>query len=478
MEASDFGPVPMNQYQSLRYSLGFLLGESHERVAGHFRRIDFPRPLATHPRTRIAVAESLAGPLAILGQVVHPDLPHLDLDGIAKHLAGRTADRQQEIDKLVGRFAVIQVNDAGDLRIQTDAIGLRSVFFSVCDDGVIAGSHSRLVAEARGERMRRRPFRWGYPGMQTPYPTVRRLPANLELSLAHGTLHRFFPTTAIPEVAIEDAWDVAFDRAGIVIAALARREKVLVSLTGGLDSRTTLAASRSSWPRLQFFTYNRGDVRQRVDNNVAADLARILDLRHSVVRYKNERDPAMLRIVTENAFTSHQRRLACAYYRHFGEHRFLHIRSNLLELGRANLFYKFSKRPRFSHGPGTARSMAGLYTLAAKLGRESSEHVMPAFEQYVAATDFESTLGKASPWDMYFVEHRMGAWQGGVVLESDISFNTVIAFNSREVVRYFMGVPQEIRCSSPHLRERLEALLPEVKDIPINPRRYDSSELA
>ena len=88
MEASDFGPVPMNQYQSLRYSLGFLLGESHERVAGHFRRIDFPRPLATHPRTRIAVAESLAGPLAILGQVVHPDLPHLDLDGIARLLAG------------------------------------------------------------------------------------------------------------------------------------------------------------------------------------------------------------------------------------------------------------------------------------------------------------------------------------------------------------------------------------------------------
>ena len=72
----------------------------------------------------------------------------------------------------------------------------------------------------------------------------------------------------------------------------------------------------------------------------------------------------------------------------------------------------------------------------------------------------------------------MGAWQGGVVLESDISFNTVIAFNSREVVRHFMGVPQEIRCSSPNLRDRLEALLPEVKDIPINPRRYDRSEVA
>jgi hypothetical protein len=255
---------------------------------------------------------------------------------------------------------------------------------------------------------------------------------------------------------------------------LSERRKVLVSLTGGLDSRTTLAAGRDSWSHSTFFTYShsRGRHGQRVDIKVAADLARRLGLRHVVVDYSDNESETMLGIVKDNAYTSHQRQLACGYHRRFGEHLYLHVRSNLLELARSNLFYKTSRRLALPDGPCTAQSMGALYCLAAKLNPEKSRHVVPAFEDYVAAADYESTLGLASPWDMYFVEHRMGAWQAGVVLESDVSFNTVIAFNSREIVRTFMGVPQEIRCSSAHLAERLTALLPEVADIPINPSQY------
>jgi hypothetical protein len=47
--------------------------------------------------------------------------------------------------------------------------------------------------------VKRRPFRWGYPGLGTPYASVFRLPPNCELSLIQGTLQRFFPKAAIPE---------------------------------------------------------------------------------------------------------------------------------------------------------------------------------------------------------------------------------------------------------------------------------------
>jgi Queuosine biosynthesis protein QueC len=463
----------MRQVENLRYALGFLVGGNIEEVAPHFRQVDFPVPLAVHPQTRISVADNVAEPLALLGEAVHPDLPHLDLQGVANHLANCSTGRQQEIDKLVGRFVLIHGATKDDLRIQTDAIGLRAVFFSVSDHGVVVGSHAQLVARAgSGAQLRERPYRWGYPGLSTAYTSVRRLPPNCELALGKGTLTRFFPRAVIPETGIERAWDVAFDRAGAVISALSERRKVLVSLTGGLDSRTTLAAGRDSWSHLTFFTYTRGKREERVDVNVATDLARRLGLRHDVVRYSGNESQTILGIVKDNNYTPHKPPVAGGYHRRFGEHVYLHVRSNLLELARSNLFYKSTRRLAMQDGPCTAQSMGTLYSHAAKLSPGESTHVVPAFEDYVAAADYESTLGLASPWDMYFVEHRMGAWQAGVVLESDVSFNTVIAFNSREIVRTFMGVPQEIRCSSAHLAERLTALLPEVADIPINPSQY------
>lgn len=463
-----------NPFEHLRYSLGFLIGTEHGRVAEHFRRVEFPVPLAVHPRTEIAVAGAGTAPLAILGTAVHPELPHLDLQGIADHLGQSHLTRQQEVDKLVGRFALIQSGRDGDVKIQTDAIGMRSVFFSQSGDSVIAGSHARLVAEAlRGEtKIRRRPFRWGYPGMSTPYATVYQLPPNSDLLLSDGTLQRFFPKTALPEIGIEEAWDLAFDRARTTVRALAERRKLLVSLTGGLDSRTTLAAVRDSWPILLFFTYNRGDLKHRLDNAVAGDLSNLLGLRHIVVRYAPRGgDPAMLDILRANTFLSHQQGVACAYHERFGEGAFLHIRSNLLELFRSKLYVKPGKK-RGLKDPCNAESMSALYSHSAKLTPERSGHVLPAFAHYIAASDYESTIGNASPWDLYFVEHRMGAWHSAAVLESDLSFDTVIAFNSREILRHFMGIPQEIRCSSPHLDEKMKALLPEVRDIPINPTRY------
>lgn len=469
------GAAPTDAIENLRYSLGFLIGADKKGVADHFRRVNFPSPLAVHPRTPIAVACHGGQPLAILGEAVHPGMPGLDLQGVAEHLCSNEVIRQQEIDRLVGRFVVIQGGIRAGLRIQTDAIAMRSVFFSLSDGGPIAGSHASLVAKAAmagGDKKTTSPVRLGYPGISTPYASVFRLPPNCELSLAEGTLRRFFPERAIPETGIKEAWDFAFAQADAVIGGLARRHDLLVSLTAGLDSRTTLAASRNHWPHLLFFTYDRGIHKHRVDTRVALDLTQAFGLRHVIVDYsRHQPDPRMLRILAESTFTFHQHKLACAYHWRFGEGAYLHIRSNLLELARSNLFNRFSKHAGLED-PDTAESMAAVYNRAAKLTPEKAAHVMPTFEHYVTATNYESTVGKASPWDLYFIEHRMGAWHSGVILESDLSFDTVIAFNSRDVVRHFMGVPQEIRCTSPYLRQRLETLLPEAKKIPINPERY------
>lgn len=462
--------------EHLRYALGFVIGGGRPNiVAPHLRLVPFPVPLYVHPTTRYATVLTASRVVAVLGEAIHPRYPDLDLEGIAALLAARFDSRQTEVDQLVGRFVVISGTDLHDLGLQTDAIAMRAVFYTFASDGrLIAGTHAKLVADAAlgyPASVAPKPFALGYPGMTTPYPGVLRLPANVELMLADGRLRRFFPLEKIQPTTIEDAWAVAFDRAATVVGEWARRRPVLVSLTGGLDSRTTLAAARKHWSQLTFFTYDRGDPGHAIDMCVAQDIAGALGIKHLAIDFSADRPSAeLLKVIRDNSYGSHQRKLAAAYHARFGEQRFLHVRTNLLELGRSNLFAKGNKRPQLQGGLTTPGRMADFYIRSGKV--DPIEHVEPAFAEYVERTAFARTLGLASTWDLFFVEHRMGAWHSGVVLESDIAFDTVIAFNSREIVRHWMGVPEEVRSTASHLREMIESLLPELQRIPINPKQY------
>lgn len=459
----------------LRYALGFIVGCKADKVPKHFVRVPFPVELHIHPRTRFGIAHSPACTVALLGEAVHPEHPEFDTQQLAALISARYDARQDVVDKLVGRFAVIWGAGPKDMWLQTDAIGMRAVFYSAGTGGAIAGSHAKLVAETAtvgGDAVSAaKPFKLGYPGLTTPFPGVSRVPPNVELSLHSGILRRFFPVEPVPTVSIETAWEVAFSRAQAAISAFSRRRRLLVSLTAGLDTRTTLAALRGSFPQLSFFTYNGGVPSHLIDTRVAADIAARFGLRHECLDYSAyQPDPRMLSVLKDNSFTNHGPRLACAYLQRFGTGNWLHVRTNLLELGRSNLFAANDGAPGLHGGPSTAERMAKFYVKVARLERHA--HVLPAFERYVASTDFASAARLASPWDLYFVEHRMGAWHAGILLESDIAFDTIIAFNSREVVRHLMGIPQDVRATSPHLLSKLASMLPELSAIPINPDVY------
>jgi hypothetical protein len=465
---------------ALRFARGFLLGPARGLIPPTYRAVDFPVPLRINSNTHIGVARGGAGAVAVLGEALDPNAPLLDHDGVARMLLAAGSRRQAEIDRLVGRFAVITAAPDGEVEVQTDAIGLRSVYYTIVDGAVVAGGHAKLVAEAAGPRpmlAAPRPIRLGYPGMDTPHPGIWRLPANVALSMRSGRLRRFFPIQAIEPVTVEDMWSFALDQAGRAIEALRHRASVLVSLTAGLDSRTTLAAARASWPHLRFFTYlQQGERRahDEIDLAVSRDLTRLLGLAQEVVDLKGYRaDPALAALQADNAFTSHVGNLSCAYHDRFGSGRHVHVRTNLLELGRSNLFANNRKTPQFAAGPSTGQRMAEFYAAKAELPVDAG--MLDAFGRYVGETSFDRALAFASPWDLYFVEHRMGAWQGGVASLSDLAFDTIIAFNSREVVRRMMGVPQEVRSTSGHLIERLARVLPEVAHVPINPNRYPPS---
>lgn len=458
----------------LRYSLGFVVGHRLTWVPEHFVSVSFACPLHVHPNTSVAVSSSDGKAIAIVGEAIHPEHSQASAADIVNLLL-RCENRQSEIDKLVGRFAILESDQRRQISIQTDAIAMRSVYFGQHNGTTIAASSAKLVSLAchlKADRSGAASFKLGYAGIETPYRGVRRLPPNSSLDLNGGAVRRFFPLEPVPTCALEEAWDFAFSRARRVTSGSMQRRPLLLSLTAGLDSRTTLAATRGLWPELTFFTYKGPHLPPHErDVLVALDIARALGLRHLTLDYSGfVPDPSVLAAIKCNTFSSHAHMLACAYHHFLGGHKYLHIRTNLMEITRSNLYGYHDSRPEFSGGPATARQMAQYYALAGKLA--FSDRQVTAFEQYCELTQLHRALRFANAWDLYFVEHRMGGWHAGLVAESDVAFETIIAFNSREIIKRFMGVPQQTRYSSQLLRERLKRLLPEIAHIPINPKRY------
>lgn len=464
-------------HADLRYSLGFLVGRELDWVPAHFVPVPFVCPLHVHPNASVAVSSSDDDAVAVIGEAIHPDHPEMSQSNVAALLLRRTDSRQAEIDKLVGRFAIIDYDRRRGLAIQSDAIGMRGVFFGRRDGRTIAASSASLAAQScdvGAARRRGVRAKWGYPGIQTPFAGISRLPPNSSLELDSGAVRRFFPLEPIEPSNLIQSWDYAFSQAHQAVCGALNRRPVLLSLSAGLDTRTSLAATRGIWPKLTFFTYHGGrSPLHQLDVLVASDIARSLGLRHLVVDYCDlAPDPSVMEAIGHNTFASHSHQLACAYHRHFGPHKFLHFRTNLLELTRSNLYHKNDARPEFTGGPATAQQMAGFYAFAA--GFPINDQLVAAFAEYHALTDFSQALRFANAWDLFFVEHRMGAWHAGLVAESDVAFETLIAFNSRNIIRRFMGVPQKIRSRSGFLRGHLKKLLPEIAHIPINPRAYSS----
>ena len=459
----------MNMWE-LDYPFGFITGAVIDRVPSHFVRHKFPISLFTHPRTPVNIHQLEYQAVAIVGSPVDPDNPMQKVVDIAAQLCSAPSKSQDIIDRLVGRFAIIQGTLTSGFDIQNDATGMRSVYFDTTYLSTIAGSHAALVADAaKNLDKRRSPIRFalGYPGLATPWKTVDRLPPNHKLSLQSGELSRFLPTRALRNISIEDAWNNALRISERSAHGLRERHPLLMSLTAGLDSRTTLTGVRPLWPEIKFFTYTNGSPKHELDVRVAKSIARRLDLDFTVLDYSDKvYDPKVMYAINRNTFGSHQHKLSAAYLQMFGEMRALHIRTNVLEITRSNLFSMGNQK--FRDGPNTAKNLASYYAASGRL--EEIPAYLSAFTDYFNKTGLHDVPPSVSRWDLFFIEHRMGAWHSGVLEESDIAFDTTILFNSRQVIESFMAVPERERSDNGILQRIISQKLPEISDIPINPK--------
>ena len=417
--------------------------------------------------------------VALLGKAI--DILHwtMDFHDIVSQCLDRLSyseDRMLDyIDYLSGRFILIYHHN--DLtKLMSDAFGNRSTFYSFKRPTLIA-SHcriisdylqsptSRLMAAIRCDDEWKLGTNFGYPGNLTPFEDVYLLTPNTLINVEERKIQRFYPRRELGEGNLDEVVEEVSVLLKRQLELLHSEYKLVISLSAGIDTRTTLAVARDIAKDTLFFTYgdpgylndpNLGymadaklassiarfyEWRRRVletDLLVASEMAQVLELHHICLADATacEEDfEEFNQILDCNTYYSHARRLARTYLDAIPQG-LLHIRSNVSELAKAY------RRPRLAEFPLTPEKMAQQWKRMA-----TNKNAVEAFLQFAEVTDF-SAIHNYDPYDMFLWEHHEGTWLPCVLLESDLAFDTFELFNCRILAEKVLSVPPEQRTKS------------------------------
>lgn len=439
-----------DEMKKLLYANGYLFVRSERASApGGWVRTKFAGHALIHePRLKLTLAEDAATGvrIAALGHLCDVRQSLRGVPAVLEALAALPDEATflAETDWLCGRFVLI-VERAGRITVVGDATGNRQIHYHR-PSGTVA-SHPGLIRRnvpdlvSSGLKIVGR----GAPAHHTAYRDVYLLTPNMVLDLPEGTVRRFWPRAPIPQQTSQAAAEEMSRYMRAAMVNLMLHYRVRVSLTGGLDSRTT-AAICHDMPTVRFFNYYRSD---EIDSDRGD--REFFDWFAGWTDHPTEHHDAPSSIIPKEFAEVLKRntvqrcisRMAWYWYRHWRDQPDLvHVRSNLSEVGRAVLARSGAKMT-------CARDMAEIYLQPNKshLVRDMIT-TMDQFEHWAETVSFFEAAEKVDALALFQWEFRMATWYGNVVAESDVAVETIALYNCRKLLEAMLSVSRKEQLGS------------------------------
>lgn len=363
----------------------------------------------------------------------------------AERLAEAAAHGETEfldmLDVLGGRHVVLLGNEDG-FSLYQDAIGMRSVYFS--SSAEIVTSHANLLNELSSHQ-KRTPEQGLNAFMRawerTPYLGIDALLPNHSLTVPRFDIKRFFPreNNRFRDLSIQERIDALrrlWDRQWESLMEIG--PDLVMSVTGGNDSRTTLALLAEHLHSIQTFTYTTAkpansprEASLKLDKIIVDQIKSCIALNHKYIVEPAERagiEERLKSTLAKNTIGTHGRWLLPHYLEFSARENTLHIRGNAY----------------------------GLYKMA-WLSKENSDTLHDLRKQYFRLTKNDHQIESRQPrekhfiegikrWDYFdrqfdyhrsellFWELRLGRWASEIYNETDIAFNSLEPTNVRRML--------------------------------------------
>lgn len=463
--------------ERLHYRFGFLLHRADRVRSGLDRQLEdwgWRRcplgtfRLLTHPELPVSRLELGRWDAVALGEIWAEDG-----GSPAGRLSGVDADDDARLsialDDLCGRFALV-FHREGRIRVLHDALGSRAVYYHAAAP-FAAASHPRLVAAAVGAEpcpetaafmadpgYRARGNKY-LPGDRTPFRDVLALTPNCLLDPDVG-VRRYWPLGRNAPTSVA-TFAAALDRHLDALADhVSGRFRPVFGLTGGVDSRTGIAAFRRRGVAFETATW-RTDALDPKERGIVETLAGLLAVPHHALRPRGGEVGEMAAWEAGNMRSP--QRVAAAMLRAFeGRRDLVFLRGWGGEVLRG--YYQFK--------PGrmkalTAGEMTRLY-MASPMSAQSAAFARRCFEDFHVRTDSSRLAGLGyDPGDIFYWEHRLGTWAAAGNNELDPAMPTLILFNGRRLFATALGLPRRRRLTKRLLLDAVARYDPALAAVPL-----------
>jgi hypothetical protein len=353
-----------------------------------------------------------------------------------------------------------------------DASGMQITFYGNHNGRFYCSSHSNLIGDVCGlnfdpyvERLIHNRFYPllgnALPGDLSPYQDFKRLIPNHVARLSEGKwcVTRFFPTpnNALFEKDYDELIQTAADILSKSMSIIYKKwNRAAISLTGGCDSKTTLACTNGSYDKYAFFSYD-SQKAERVDAKAAAKICAKLSIPHKIynILYDDEsyEDISDIRMLLEynsgdigtcNANDVRKR------FEFLGMDDFdVEVKSWVSEIARAYYHKRFAKN-RFPKElkPRYATSLYKVLVSDRHLVKETDK----VFSNFLKKYYSDGSFGLIPWYDLFFWEFRMSSLNGLVITgEHQIAYDITIPYNNRILLQTLLSTPLEMRIKDrPH----------------------------
>jgi hypothetical protein len=415
------------------------------------------------------------------------------------------------LDYIAGRWLVVYKNPkASSVEIVGDPTSMIKINYSESKD--ICSSNIFLInrvlwggrTQYRKEFVERKKlWKSGTIGNFSPIQGVKILTPNHTLNLNTRQMTRFYPRHGeIKELPVANVESELLRLCEIQNTLLKKKFNIFTSLTAGLDSRSSLALMLLNGKPPTFFTYMLDDTHY-IDAIVADKIATRLHLNHYCLVDESEHylshyekmKSRILKVKDDAEFVKNIREWCwyvhgpkgvnvCRAMLHhattvsadsINPFRWLmaklkidsdfssqlpplHIRSNLFEIGRCF----------WGRWYGRCNKAENILKQSRK---DWAQECPDYFADFFSETELnEHSIEGVDLLDLFYWEHRCGTWVSEVLQETDFVYNTHSYVNCRKILSLLLSVSYENRINGTVFTNIIEKLLPNLTDIPINPK--------
>ncbi|WP_378924202.1 hypothetical protein [Pelagicoccus mobilis] len=386
--------------------------------------------------------------IAVLGVAIDDTRPNQRID---LSDASTLNDAINKTINLAGYYAVVFSTEETDY-ILTDPGGMMGTYYK---DGE-AGSSINLLSDIQYDNTVVDSFDFRdtddwYTGSTTPFIGVKYLLANHVLNLKTGTIERFWPTRDCGELSHEEGVQQCCSILKQSASSYVGLGKVLVSLTGGRDSRVNLASMVDHAHSITTFTLASPSIKS-CDVEIPKSLTSIAELNHLVIPVK-ENDAETLSFYDEISagLAIGARREVASTCKQLSTENFIHISGNLGAITKS--FFWHNKNPN------SVKVSALLKEFIAK---------PPCIKEGVV--DWLNTvptgLRPTFVYNLMYLEQRGGRWMGPGENASSLFYQPTSLFCSRRLVETICSMPIKTQIGGLLLEDLAKELWPAVGTFP------------